>query len=218
MEGRNLNWNDKWHQLFHRPGEDSVLRVSLSSAVPAGTAPLFADDVEVPKDLPDDMVYDRKAREKKWLKHTGSLKNRLTLTFRDSETLDRYHHPRVWHSTVSVAFKVHILKKNPEDKVPFKTITLWKRGLFKDEHCVLRCGRHGETKPFGFEDASRPYLPLAFPGKTGKFEDLFIRVSEYRNRVPYFLKVSVTEEYGNIVVVTAKVVDSGEVPAFLKRT
>ncbi len=204
-----LVWR-KWHQLH------DVLRVSLNSTVPVGVAPTFTD-VKAPAAMDEDMVYNRASRERKWLKRNGQLSTRLGLKFRDTDTVDRYHHPRVGFEKGKVSFKVHIVKTNPEDKIPFKQITLWKRGVFKDAHCVLRCGRLDESKPFGFENPERPYLPLAYPGKSGTFEPLYIRVSEYNERVPFFLKVTVHNGEDNVVVVEATKVDSSVVPLFLKK-
>ncbi|OGN27463.1 MAG: hypothetical protein A2758_00050 [Candidatus Zambryskibacteria bacterium RIFCSPHIGHO2_01_FULL_49_18] len=222
----NLVWR-KWHQLHDR------LRVALDSTLPVGDLPNYGDfQVEDPIDdegrsLPfayalemglvemEDMIYDGKSRERQWEKKNYQLNARFGTKFRDMETVDRHYHPRVGFAKGKVFFKVHIIKTNPEDKMPFKRITLWKRGIDRDFHTSMRCGRAGEEKPFGFEGTA--YLPLAYPGKTGVFEPLLVRVSEYNNSVPFYIKITAHDEPDNIVVVEAKEVDPNEAPLFLRR-
>lgn len=202
-----LFWK-KWHQLHE------VFRVSLDSTVPAGEIPTF--NLAVPDNLSEEMVYRAKKVESKF---NPAIAAKLGLKAGGQETVDRHYHPRVGFENGKVSFKVHIVKVNPEDKMPFKRITLWNRAFERTDHASLKCGRASEVKAFGFEPNKPPYVTLAFPGLTGTFEPLFVRVSEYTGREldNYFLKVTARDEPDNIVVVECSEVDAKEVPIFLKK-
>lgn len=213
MEGQ-TNWK-KWHQLT------DALRISLNSTVPTGTIPICAD-IEVPENLDEEMIYRAKKVESKL---SPAIAAQFGLKAAGGqETVDRHYHPRVGFEKGKVTFKVHIMKVNPEDKMPFKGITLWKRGVDRDVHAMLKCGRAGESRAFGFNAGNNngktnAYVTLAYPGLTGKFEPLFVKVSEITGREldSFFLKITAEDGPDNTVVVEAKEVDSREVPVFLQK-
>lgn len=196
MKGQRLTWK-KWHPV------DEALQVALETTLPAGANPQWREDVDMPPvDLEkEDMIY--RAKE-----------------VRDGirETVDRHYHPRAGSfpdlesSVRRASFKVHLTNGL------FKRITLRRHASRGETAPRMWCGRIGEGKTFGFnaEGSKTPfYLPLAYPGKTDKFEPLFIKVEEY-GETPYFLKVDARDEIDCVVVVEAKLISIREVPAFLR--
>lgn len=226
----NLIWR-KWHQLT------DVLRVSLNSTVPAGVTPCYGDfqvldtaDDEG-RSLPfayalelgvvdmDSKMIHRAITRQIESRINPAIAARFGLKSNDKETVDRHYHPRILGSVKGkVSFKVHIVKVKPEDKMPFKQVGFWKRGVDHDVRASLKCGRASEGKAFGFEPNKPPYVNLAYPGKSGVFEPLFVKVSEVTGREldTYFIKITAVDGPDNTVVVEAKEVDSKEAPAFLK--
>lgn len=100
-------------------------------------------------------------------------------------------------------------------KIVFTPVTNKAEGEFRklvffSQHWAA-CGRFGEDKPFGFEKC-RPgpgyrgydYLSLAFPGITGVFTSLYVRIRP-RDGVQFFVKISAEEKRGKIIVTAEKV-------------
>lgn len=92
--------------------------------------------------------------------------------------------------------------------------------VFFSQH-LATCGRFGEVQPFGFEKCQPgpsyrgfDYVGLAYPGITGRFTSLYIKV-EPRKKLPLMIKVSVEEKNNNIVV-TAEKVFPNQLPKCMK--
>jgi hypothetical protein len=98
----------------------------------------------------------------------------------------------------------------------------YRKFVFFSQHWAV-CGRFGESEPFGFEKC-RPnsvnyrgydYLSLAFPGITGIFTSLYVKIRP-RDTTPLYAKISAEEKEGQIIV-TAEKVFFNQIPPCLKK-
>ncbi len=94
--------------------------------------------------------------------------------------------------------------------------------VFFSQHWAT-CGRFGEGETFGFEKC-RPnsvgyrgydYMSLAFPGITGRFTSLYVKVKP-RDAASFYAKISAEEKEGKIIV-TAEKVFFNQLPLCLKK-
>ena len=206
-----LTW-EKFHWV------DENLKVALQATLKAGAVPEYAENVKeflgiVPPDVFEKMIHRAKS----------GVRDSILGPQPYQETSDQYCAPMLGPEAFlgqalrKVSFLRHIVKN---DDVLWWKLVFYKRSQNKHSCAVMWCGRTGEDKVFGFnaEGGENPpkYLPLAYPGKTGKFEPLFIRVMEYGRHAPYYLKVEAHDEADGVVVVETRVVSVMEVPQFLR--
>ncbi len=110
-----------------------------------------------------------------------------------------------------VAFKIVTNGLEKSDDYPPFMLVFQRRG------CLAVCARFNDEQPyFGFENKSG-YLPLGFPGISGKFNPLFVKIrpakkSEYDE---FFLKIVATEHKEDdeeYVIVVAVEIGKKDVP------
>lgn len=205
---------EKWHRV------DEHLKVALEATLKANATPEYAEDFKgfIGMGPPEDF-------EKMVHKAKSGVRDSILGPQSYQETSDKYYAPRVGpepylgQALRKVSFLKHIVKN---DGLLWWKICFYKHSQGKRSGASLFCGRDGESKPFGFDaeqanvDGKRPkHLPLAYPGKTGVFEPLFIKVVEY-DEAPYYLKVDAHDADGGIVVVEVSLVSVLKVPAFLR--
>lgn len=202
-----LTW-EKFHWM------DENLKIALEATLKAGAVPKYAESFKeflgiVPPDVFKKMIHPAKS----------GVRDSILGPQLYQETSDKYYAPRLGPEAFlgqalrKVSFIRHIVKN---DDLLWWKLCFYKRSQNKHSHASMWCGRMGEDKVFGFnaEDKNPQYLPLAYPGKTGKFEPLFIKVMEYGRHAPYYLKVEAHDE-GDAVVVETLVVSVMDVPQFL---
>ena len=200
MEGQ-LAWR-KWHPIA------DGLQVALETTLPAGAIAEYKGSVLGIMEMPDNMIYRAK-----------SMPSRIAGQPDSKETVDRHYHPRIGSfpdlqsSVRKITFKVHI-KNGLFKRISFRR-HVGELGTSK----MMWCGRKSESNAFGFstKGSRNPhFVTLAYPGKTPEFEHLFIKVSEPREPMPYYLKVEVRDE-GENVIVTVTEVEKKNVPLFLTK-
>ncbi len=211
MEGREnvLTWQ-KWED-----GDDGGLQVALETTLPAGAEPEYID-YPVVDHIDDEQRTVSLGRA--IALGIVEIPNEMIHRAKGLETVDRHNHPRIGpvadlrKPVRQVAFKVHV--KNGL----FKRIALRRHADRGERPAEMWCGRASETEVFGFntQGSKNPFfVTLAYPGKTGVFEPLFIKVVEY-GEAPYFLKVEANDADGGIVVVEVSSVSILKAPAFLR--
>lgn len=213
-----LVWK-RWHPM------DYSLQVALETTLLAGTAAEYVDGVETPMvDLEKEkMIY--RTREQEAESKLGSiLAAAMGSEVSNKETKDRHYHPRVGFAanlqsaTRRVSFKVH-LKNELRGSESYRRLHLRRHTSGGRTPARMWCGRAGEKEAFGFNtegSKSEVYLPLAYPGKSGRFEPLFIKVMDPGMNAPYYLKVEAHDEADGVVAVEASLVSVLKVPAFLR--
>ena len=203
---------EKWHRI------DENLKLALEATLKAGATPEYTEDFKgfIGMCPPEDF-------EKMIHRARSGVRDSILGKQPYQETSDKYYAPRLGPEAFlgqalrKVSFLRHIVKN---DDLLWWKLVFYKRSKNKHFGAVMWCGRTGEDKVFGFdaEGGENPpkYLPLAYPGKTGKFEPFFIRVMEYGRHAPYYLKVEAHDEGNGVVVVEVSLVSILKVPAFLR--
>lgn len=205
MEGQ-LTW-ERWHRV------DRGIEMATEATLEAGVEPEYVGGVVVPANLPENMIY--RARRKP-LKLLGKVFQEVTL----GETSDRHYQPRVGSEPELEAEVRRLTLKKGVKNARWYRLVFYKRPISKSVRVRAWCGRFGaeERGPFGFDtkgSSNLYYQPLSYPGKSGRFEPLFIKVAE-DGEAPYYLKVEAHDEDGDVVVVAVSRVEAEVVPAFLR--
>ena len=195
---------------------DPVLKVGLEATLPINAQPKYTEVMKgflctvVPPEDWKNMIHRAKS----------GVRDSILGPQPYQETKDKYYSPLVGpeallgQSLRKVSFLRHITNADWW-KLSFERRSQEKRSPTP----WMCCGRDGEKEAFGFNaeknEKKSHYLSLAYPGKTGVFEPLFIKVVEY-GEVPYFLKVEAHDADGGIVVVEVSKVSILKAPVFLR--
>ena len=196
---------------------DPFLKVGLEATLARGALPQYTEGM---KDFLERVPPEAEDWKKMIHRAKSGVRGSILGPQPYQETKDKYYSPLVGpeaflgQSLRKVSFLRHITN------VDWWKLSFERRSQEKRSPAPwMCCGRDGEKEAFGFnaekDEKKSHYLSLAYPGKTGVFEPLFIKVVEY-GEAPYFLKVDAHDADGGIVVVEVSLVSILKVPVFLR--
>lgn len=149
------------------------------------------------------------------------------MDFEDEHRCRYYHpaiiiHPETGSEEVETGYKILFVSRFTKDGELFRRIVFRRKMLpgFPDEgRKQMMLARFGEEEPFGFswwekgDRGTAGYVSLAFPGKSGEFIPVFLRIDEYPESI--FIKIEV-KEVENGVLVLSRAASRDEIPEHLK--